>query len=96
MGFVVSQTEFVTGSGRTIVHHQPDRVSGRRLQHTQREEGTVMATVKSDDGTLIDYDIQGAGPPVVLICAGPTDRSSNAGLADLLAATCTVINYDRR
>jgi alpha-beta hydrolase superfamily lysophospholipase len=32
----------------------------------------------------------------VLICAGPTDRSSNAELADLLAASCTVINYDRR
>lgn len=55
-----------------------------------------MATVKSDDGTLIDYDVQGSGPPVVLICAGPTDRSSNAELADLLAASCTVINYDRR
>ena len=55
-----------------------------------------MATVKSDDGTLIDYDIQGSGPPVVLICAGPTDRSANAELADLLAASCTVINYDRR
>ncbi len=47
-----------------------------------------MATVKSDDGTLIDYDIQGSGPPpVVLICAGPTDRNSNAELADLLAAS---------
>jgi pimeloyl-ACP methyl ester carboxylesterase len=55
-----------------------------------------MATVKSGDGTLIDYDIQGSGPPVVLICAGPTDRNSNAELADLLAASCTVINYDRR
>ena len=55
-----------------------------------------MATVKSDDGTLIDYDVEGSGPPVVLICAGPTDRSSNAELADLLAASCTVINYDRR
>ena len=74
MGFVVSQTEFVTGSGRTIVHHQPDRVSGRRLQHTQREEGTVVATVKSDDGTLIDYDVEGSGPPVVLICAAPPTK----------------------
>ena len=55
-----------------------------------------MATVESDDGTLIDYDVEGSGPPVVLICAGPTDQSSNAELADLLAASCTVINYDRR
>jgi alpha-beta hydrolase superfamily lysophospholipase len=65
-------------------------------QHTPRVEGTVMATVRSDDGTVIDYDVQGSGPPVVLICAGPTDRSANAELADLLAASCTVINYDRR
>ena len=31
----------------------------------------VRAGAWVDDGTLIDYDVQGSGPPVVLICAGP-------------------------
>jgi pimeloyl-ACP methyl ester carboxylesterase len=56
----------------------------------------VMASVKSADGTTIDYEISGIGPTVVLICAGPTDRNSNAELAGLLAGSCTVVNYDRR
>jgi pimeloyl-ACP methyl ester carboxylesterase len=64
--------------------------------HPARGKERSWATVKSDDGTLIDYAVQGSGPAVVLICAGPTDRSANAELADLLAASCTVINYDRR
>lgn len=56
----------------------------------------VMATVKSADGTPIDYEVSGSGPTVVLICAGPTDRNSNAELAQLLTDSCTVVNYDRR
>ena len=55
-----------------------------------------MASVKSADGTTIDYQITGSGPTVVLICAGPTDRNANAELAGLLAGSCTVVNYDRR
>lgn len=55
-----------------------------------------MATVKSADGTQIYYEATGSGPAVVLICAGPTDRNSNAELAGLLSESCTVINYDRR
>ncbi|WP_161962269.1 alpha/beta fold hydrolase [Nocardioides speluncae] len=57
---------------------------------------THTSTVTSADGTRIDFDRQGSGPVVVLICAGPTERSSHAELAALLADTRTVVNYDRR
>lgn len=55
-----------------------------------------MPTVTSADGTRIDYDQTGAGPAVIVIGAGPTDRTANAELAGLLATRCTVVNYDRR
>jgi pimeloyl-ACP methyl ester carboxylesterase len=53
-------------------------------------------TVVSRDGTTIAFDQAGDGPPVVLVNAGPTDRNVNAPLVGLLAARCTVLNYDRR
>jgi pimeloyl-ACP methyl ester carboxylesterase len=55
-----------------------------------------MQSVTSKDGTIITYDRLGAGEPVVLISGGSVDKSSNAGLAELLAAHFTVYNYDRR
>jgi pimeloyl-ACP methyl ester carboxylesterase len=55
-----------------------------------------MDTVTSRDGTTIAYDRLGAGPPVVLVSGGSTDRTANAGLAGELAAHHTVYNYDRR
>jgi pimeloyl-ACP methyl ester carboxylesterase len=56
----------------------------------------TVARVTSKDGTTIAYDRIGAGPPVVLVCGGSTDRMANAGLAAELAPTFTVFNYDRR
>jgi pimeloyl-ACP methyl ester carboxylesterase len=53
-------------------------------------------TVTSADGTTIALDRAGDGPPVILINAGPTDRTVNAPLVDLLAPGFTVLNYDRR
>jgi pimeloyl-ACP methyl ester carboxylesterase len=53
-------------------------------------------TVVSRDGTTIAFDRLGEGPPVVLVCGGSVERTSNAQLAQLLAADFTVINYDRR
>jgi len=55
-----------------------------------------METTKSSDGTPIAFDRLGAGPPVVLVCGGSVDRTSNAPVAQLLAADFTVLNYDRR
>lgn len=57
---------------------------------------TDTGVVRSSDGTEIAYDRLGAGPAVVTIGAGPTDRSANAPVAELLAARFTVFNYDRR
>lgn len=56
----------------------------------------TTSTVTSTDGTTIELDRIGDGPAVVIIGAGPTDRSANSPVAELLASTFTVINYDRR
>ncbi|WP_248962932.1 alpha/beta fold hydrolase [Sphaerisporangium perillae] len=55
-----------------------------------------MEKVISRDGTPIAFDRSGAGPVVILIGGGPTDRSANTPLAELLAKDLTVFNYDRR
>jgi pimeloyl-ACP methyl ester carboxylesterase len=55
-----------------------------------------MKSVASPDGTTIAVDRLGAGPPVALVCGASVDRSSNAPLAELLAADFTVFNFDRR
>jgi len=55
-----------------------------------------MEKVRSKDGTAIGFDRSGSGPAVILVCGGSTDRSSNAGVAALLAKDFTVFNYDRR
>ena len=55
-----------------------------------------MDTVVSKDGTTIAFDRIGEGAPVVLVCGGSVDRTSNAQLAQLLASDLTVFNHDRR
>lgn len=55
-----------------------------------------MEKVRSKDGTAIGFDRSGSGPAVILVCGGSVDRSSNAGVAALLAKDFTVFNYDRR
>jgi alpha-beta hydrolase superfamily lysophospholipase len=55
-----------------------------------------MNKVHSKDGTMIAFDRLGDGPPIILVCGGSVDRSSNAPLAALLAEHFTVFNYDRR
>ncbi len=59
---------------------------------TGRAEGTVV----SADGTTIAYERSGAGPLVVLVAQALSDRSDNRRLAAFLAASFTVVNYDRR
>jgi pimeloyl-ACP methyl ester carboxylesterase len=65
------------------------------LEGSERRELDVEQ-VTSKDGTTIAFDRIGAGSPVVLVSGGSVDRSSNAGLAELLADDFTVLNYDRR
>jgi pimeloyl-ACP methyl ester carboxylesterase len=55
-----------------------------------------MHKVTSADGTSIAFDRVGAGPALIIVGGGPTDRSVNAGLVELLAPSFTVYNYDRR
>ncbi len=55
-----------------------------------------MKNVVSKDGTVITYEQAGEGLPVILVCGGSVDRSSNAPLAELLAQHFMVFNYDRR
>jgi pimeloyl-ACP methyl ester carboxylesterase len=55
-----------------------------------------METVTSKDGTTIAFDRLGDGPPVVLVCGGSVDRTSNVALAQELASDFAVLNYDRR
>jgi Alpha/beta hydrolase family len=55
-----------------------------------------MNHVISADGTRIVYDRLGEGPAVLLIGAGPTDRSAEAPMAELMAEHFTVYNFDRR
>jgi pimeloyl-ACP methyl ester carboxylesterase len=55
-----------------------------------------MNTATSKDGTNLVYERLGEGPPIILVCGGSVDRSSNAPLAGILASDFTVFNYDRR
>jgi pimeloyl-ACP methyl ester carboxylesterase len=57
-----------------------------------------METVTSKDGSRIAYDRLGSGPTVILVAGALGYRTFNKmqDLAKLLAARCTVLNYDRR
>ncbi|GAB3743350.1 alpha/beta fold hydrolase [Microlunatus parietis] len=55
-----------------------------------------MESTKSADGTIIAYDRDGAGDPIVFISGAFNDRTKCAPVAELLRDTHTVICYDRR
>jgi pimeloyl-ACP methyl ester carboxylesterase len=59
-------------------------------------QSATLHHVTSADGTTIAYDLLGSGPPIVLVSGGSVDRRSNIGLAGVLAADFTVVNFDRR
>ncbi len=52
--------------------------------------------VKSADGTTIFFERRGAGAPVILVGGAFNDRTTVAGLAEVLAGDFTTIAYDRR
>jgi pimeloyl-ACP methyl ester carboxylesterase len=66
------------------------------LRGIDDERRLTMETVRSADGTTIAFDRLGEGPPVVLVCGGSVDRSDDAPVAERLASSFTVFNYDRR
>jgi pimeloyl-ACP methyl ester carboxylesterase len=57
-----------------------------------------MNSVSSKDGTVIAYDKQGQGAPVILVAGAMCARLSWSGpqLSEILAPHFTVYNYDRR
>jgi pimeloyl-ACP methyl ester carboxylesterase len=55
-----------------------------------------VSKVTSRDGTTIDIETSGQGPPVVLVTGGSVDRQSLTGVAVELSKHFTVLNYDRR
>ncbi|MFJ7218308.1 alpha/beta fold hydrolase [Amycolatopsis sp. NPDC098790] len=52
--------------------------------------------VTSADGTPIFFEQRGSGAPVILVGGAFNDRTTVAGLADVLAGDFTTIAYDRR
>src|SRR6476469_7150308 len=55
-----------------------------------------MPKVTSQDGTVIAYDKEGYGPPLILVLGALNRRSSGKKLMDALAEHFTVVSYDRR
>ncbi|MFK4223261.1 alpha/beta fold hydrolase [Streptomyces sp. NPDC019890] len=56
----------------------------------------ALNKAKSSDGTVIAYEQQGDGPPVVLVGGALCTAASDAPLAGLLASAFNVFTYDRR
>lgn len=52
--------------------------------------------VTSADGTTLFFEQRGSGAPVILVGGAFNDRTTVAGLAEVLAADFTTIAYDRR
>jgi pimeloyl-ACP methyl ester carboxylesterase len=55
-----------------------------------------MPKVVSKDGTAIEFERSGNGPPLILVVGAFNDRSTGAPLATFLARQFSVFNYDRR
>lgn len=56
----------------------------------------MTRSLRSTDGTVIAYELTGAGPALVIIGGAFNDRHSMASLVPLLASSATVVTYDRR
>lgn len=73
-----------------------DELQRARSIADREEPGMSKLSVVSKDGTTIAFERAGAGPVVVLVGGGLTDRSENEPLVPTLAERFTVVNYDRR
>ena len=52
--------------------------------------------IESKDGTVIAFDQIGEGRPIILVAGASCDRAIDTPIADALARSFTVLNYDRR
>lgn len=55
-----------------------------------------MEKVRSKDSTVIAFDRQGIGPPILLVLGALNSRKTGAKLAKLLSSRFTAVSYDRR
>ncbi|WP_220447939.1 alpha/beta fold hydrolase [Nonomuraea diastatica] len=55
-----------------------------------------MGKVTSADGRPVSFDRLGGGPPVIVVAPALCDRTDTHALAERLASSHTVLNYDRR
>jgi pimeloyl-ACP methyl ester carboxylesterase len=73
--------------------------SGQKRQHPTQER-PAMSTVTSADGTLIDYDAYGSGPPVILIGGASQYRAIDSRTTEIAKHLAeegfTAVDYDRR
>ncbi len=60
------------------------------------KECKIVKKVTSNDGTQIAYDVQGAGPAVILVTGAIARRTDAAALSGKLAPSFKVYSYDRR
>lgn len=67
-------------------------------QNKTKEEGKIVKTIQSKDGTTLAYDVFGNGPPLLFITGATCFRSFEPVLHDakVFAEQFTVYNYDRR
>jgi pimeloyl-ACP methyl ester carboxylesterase len=52
--------------------------------------------IESKDGTVIAFDQIGEGSPIILVAGASCDRAIDTPIAEALARSFTVLNYDRR
>jgi pimeloyl-ACP methyl ester carboxylesterase len=73
--------------------------AGQKRQHPTQER-PAMSTLTSADGTLIDYDAYGSGPPVILIGGASQYRAIDSRTTEIAKHLAeegfTAVDYDRR
>ena len=63
---------------------------------TRHRETSMITSIVKADGAGLYVERRGDGPPLLMIAGGGGDGGALATLAGILAASYTVITYDRR
>jgi pimeloyl-ACP methyl ester carboxylesterase len=66
------------------------------MSYSQTESPTSSRTTESADGTTLAFDLDGTGPPIILVGGAFNTRSTTAPLAAALSDRFTTLNFDRR